>query len=149
MFDTGNLSFTNRYLTWKINNFYSLPLIIGSEIRSPEFVYDYTRYTLVIWPRGRKGTGSEDWFGICLYKYDTPTSNDSVQFSIATALGGTISNCTVECSENNLYRQEKFVEWSDFCALSPKIVPDGCLTILCKLPEKKSMERCIQSKYKI
>lgn len=146
MFDRGTLGLTNGYLTWKINNFYSLPLISGSEIRSQEFVYGYSRYTLVIWPRGQKGTGSEEWFGICLYKYGSRIINDSVEFCIATALGGTINSCTVECSEHNIYRQERFMEWSDVCALSRKIAPDGCLTILCKLPAQTKMERCIQSK---
>ena len=132
IFDTGTISLKSNYLTWDVHNFFALPLEVGCEIRSKQFVYGESRYTLYIWPRGHKGSDAEDWFGLCLYKYDAPGYGDSVQFSIATTVGN-IMTCTVRCSENNLFRQEKFMEWFDFWTLRQKIVPDGCLTIVCRL----------------
>lgn len=146
VFDTGYLSFEGNCLTWKIYNFFSLPLNVGCEIRSKLFVYGDSRYSLYIWPRGRKNGDSEGWFGICLYKYDSPGIGDSVQFSIVSSATETIKTCTAHCSENNLFRQERFMEWSDFQTLRRKIAPNGCLTVVCRLSMENQLCSFSESK---
>lgn len=146
VFDTGFVSVAGNYLTWKIYNFFSLPLNVGCEIRSKQFVYGDSRYSLYIWPRGHKGSDSEGWFGICLYRYDSPGIGDSVQFSIASTATGTIKSCTVQCSENKLFRVERFVEWSDFQTLRHKIAHNGCLTIVCRLLMENHLRSYSESK---
>ena len=143
--DTGVISLTNRYVTWQIKNFSAVPLTVNSEIRSPQFVYDSNWYTLVIWPRGLIGCGSEEWFGVCLYKDGDHRSSDSVQFSIVNGQG-TVKTCTVECSANNTFMEEKFMEWSDFHSIIHKVAPNGCLTMVCKLPMERREEERRQGK---
>lgn len=146
VYDSGTISLKGNYLTWTICNFFSLALDACCEIRSRLFVYGNSRYSLYIWPRGHKGSDKKEWLGICLYKYDAPGIGDSVQFSIATDLGN-INTCRVECSENNLFRQERFIEWTDFLILKHTLAPNGCLTIVCRLFIENCQRNCKQSKY--
>ena len=70
--DTGIISLKGNILTWNIYKFFSLSLHKFCEITSKQFTYCGIRYTLYIWPRGRKGslrkTGSDYAFINMMHK---------------------------------------------------------------------------------
>lgn len=139
-FEKGEITVTDYGVTWEICNIFCVPINPGIEIRSPQFVFRKCRYTLMVWPRGHKGYGIEECFGICLYKYDKGQPNESVQFSFVNK-NGAFKTSTVACSENNNYLEKEFMEWSEFYNLRKTIAPNGCLTIQCKISEEKEDDK--------
>lgn len=133
IFDTGIITVSGNMLTWKINKFFNMPLNVGDEIRSPQFAFGDSLYTLVIWPRGHKSYGVEGWFGICLYKYNDKRCTGPAMFSIGNNYC-VIKSSTVKCSENGVYKDDKFMQWAEFRILRKIIARNDILTIVCKMP---------------
>lgn len=146
VYDAGSIYSAGNLLIWSIDDFFKLRPSEGLDIRSTEIPYGDNLLSLVIWPCGRKGCGSDEWFEICLHKFGEVVSSDYVRFSIRGKVGR-IGTCTVGCSENNNFWKQRFLKYSEFRANCADMAPRGCLTIICELFIEKDRRSDNKSKY--
>lgn len=146
-FDIGKISVCDDRVHWIIPNFYDLPQVFNTVIRSPNFNFAYRHWNMVVFPNGVSSVSPQGCFGIsAVHEISCRGPRDFiVRLGIIGEPEGNTVSSLAENEHSASYRCKKLISRSLFDSQRNHFVPGGNIHLFMSL-EKENDDSEAQSK---